>query len=184
MAEHAVDAVLQAVPSLQSVASPCVTETLQLVGARGWDRATFTEVAQNYVVPHRPGAIDTRVAEHLSQSYGTRAMEVTRLAEAEKLGHRLARGQPWIEAEVAYCCRHEMCETAEDFIARRTRMAFLDVLATREALPKIIELMQKEKGWSGRRARQEREHAETFLATFDSPAKKNMGNINAIPAHE
>ena len=36
------------------------------VGAHGYTTALFTEVAQNYVVPHRPGQIDTRVARHLA----------------------------------------------------------------------------------------------------------------------
>ncbi len=33
--------------------------------AEGYHPALFTEVAQNYVVPHRPGAIDTNVAKYL-----------------------------------------------------------------------------------------------------------------------
>lgn len=45
---------------------PCVTDRVSLVGAAGWTPALFTEVAQNYTVPHRPGAIDTRVAKYLA----------------------------------------------------------------------------------------------------------------------
>ena len=43
-------------------AGPCITERVMVVGSKGWSPNTFTEVAQNYVVPHRPGAIDTRVS--------------------------------------------------------------------------------------------------------------------------
>ena len=41
-----------------------------------------------------------------------------------------------------YCVqlRHEMCETPEDFLARRTRLAFLDARACKEALPKVLHL--------------------------------------------
>ena len=46
--------------------APCRTAELPLLGAKGYDEALFTEVAQNYTVPHRPGAIDTRVAKHLA----------------------------------------------------------------------------------------------------------------------
>ena len=46
--------------------APCRTGELPLLGAHGYDEALFTEVAQNYTVPHRPGAIDTRVAKHLA----------------------------------------------------------------------------------------------------------------------
>ena len=72
-----------------------------------------------------------------ADSYGDRAHMITEIAEQDKLGRRLVRGHPMIEAEVVYAARHEYCETAEDFIARRTRLAFLDVDATRHALPRV-----------------------------------------------
>ena len=70
-------------------------------------------------------------------AYGDRAKQITRIAEEQKLGKRLVRGHPMIEAEVPYACRHEFCEHAEDFIARRTRLAFLDTSATEQALPRV-----------------------------------------------
>jgi glycerol-3-phosphate dehydrogenase len=42
-----------------------------------------------------------------------------------------------LEAEVIYAARYEYCETVEDFIARRTRLAFLDTLACQQALPRV-----------------------------------------------
>ena len=39
--------------------------------------------------------------------------------------------------QVVYCCRHEYCETPEDFISRRCRLAFLDTQACKEALPRV-----------------------------------------------
>ena len=42
----------------------------------------------------------------------------------------------------------EYAQTAIDILARRTRLAFLNVHAAEEALPKIIELMADELGWS------------------------------------
>ena len=33
--------------------------------------------------------------------------------------------------------RNEYCETPEDFVARRTRLAFQDTLACRQALPRV-----------------------------------------------
>lgn len=64
MAQDAVDAACDSdrLPSCE----PCSTAHLPLIGARGYDPSLFTEVAQNYTVPHRPGAIDTRVAKHLA----------------------------------------------------------------------------------------------------------------------
>ena len=37
-----------------------------------------------------------------------------------------------IEAEVVYCVQHEYCLKPMDFLARRTRLAFLDVAATEQ----------------------------------------------------
>ena len=70
-------------------------------------------------------------------AYGDRAKQITRIAEEQKLGKRLVRGHPMLEAEVLYACRQEFCEHAEDFIARRTRLAFLDTAATEQALPRV-----------------------------------------------
>jgi len=146
----------------------CITDNIKLVGAHGWSPALFTEVAQNYTVPHRPGAIDTRVAKYLAASYGDRARMVTKIAEDNALGKRLVRGYPIIEAEVLYTMRYEMCETPEDFIARRTRLIFLDRRACQEALPRIVELMGMERGWNKRRMRKELARAMEFTDTFEA----------------
>ena len=46
-----------------------------------------------------------------------------------------------------YACR-EFARRGIDVIARRTRLAFLNVPATEEALPRIIEIMAQELKWS------------------------------------
>ncbi|GAB4813967.1 hypothetical protein N2152v2_001013 [Parachlorella kessleri] len=165
MAEDAVDKVCS-VAGLHS--APSVTATLPLLGAEGYYPALFTEVAQNYTVPHRPGAIDTRVAKYLVASYGDRAGEITKIAEQRKLGRRIVRGYPILEAEVVYAVRHEYCETPEDFVARRTRLAFLDKLACQQALPRVVELMGGELGWNRSRMKTELQQVLAYLDTFDS----------------
>ena len=47
------------------------------------------------------------------------------------------RGHPQLEAEVVYAARHEYCETATDFLLRRTRLAFVDIDAAEAALPRV-----------------------------------------------
>ena len=49
--------------------------------------------------------------------------------------------------QVIYAVR-EYAATAVDILARRTRLAFLNVRAAEEALPRVIELMARELGWS------------------------------------
>lgn len=172
MAQDTVDRVLKERERLapgSARAGPCVTERLPLVGAAGFYPALFTEVAQTYRVPHRPGAIDTKIAKYLVESYGDRATEVTRIAEERKLGRRVVQGHPVLEAEVVYAVHNEYCERPEDFLARRTRFAFLDKRACEQALPRVVELMAQEKGWGRWRKRAELKRAEEFLKTFDSP---------------
>jgi glycerol-3-phosphate dehydrogenase len=70
-------------------------------------------------------------------AYGDKAKVITRIAEDRKLGKRLVRGHPMIEAEVVYAVHNEFCEHPEDFIARRTRLAFVDTAAAEQALPKV-----------------------------------------------
>lgn len=64
MAEDAIDKIAE--DGKVQVRGECCTTHLPLVGAHGFSPALFTEVAQNYIVPHRPGAIDTNVAKHLA----------------------------------------------------------------------------------------------------------------------
>ena len=63
------------------------------------------------------------------------------------VGKRLHEDYPYIEAEVIYAVREYACTTI-DILARRTRLAFVNVHAAEEALPRVIEIMAKELNWS------------------------------------
>ena len=65
-------------------------------------------------------------------------------------GLRLSQEFPYIEAEVKYAIKEYAC-TAIDVLARRTRLAFLNVQAADEALPRIIDIMSAELGWDKNR---------------------------------
>eukprot|EP00899_Mesostigma_viride_P004000 jgi/Mesvir1/13600/Mv26349-RA.4 len=99
MAEDTIDKAIQLGP-LNPRIHEAYTHHLPLVGAAGYNPCLVAEISQNYVVPHRPGAIDARVAAHLVSSYGDRAAIVTKIAEERKLGHRLVHNYPQLEAEV------------------------------------------------------------------------------------
>lgn len=86
----------------------------------------------------------------------------------ENLGKRLAHGYPFLEAEVAYCARNEYCESAVDFIARRSRLAFLDTDAACRALPRVIQILAAEHKWDRARQKLELQRAKEFLETFKS----------------
>lgn len=61
-----------------------------------------------------------------------------------------------------YACKEYACK-AVDVIARRTRLAFLNVDAALEALPRVLEIMQVELGWSDEKKQAEMEEALEFL---------------------
>ena len=54
---------------------------------------------------------------------------------------------PSFPTQVKYALQEYAC-TAIDMVARRTRLAFLNVQAANEALPKIVDIMGAELGWS------------------------------------
>ncbi|GMI78791.1 SUGAR-DEPENDENT 6 [Hibiscus trionum] len=173
MAEDAVNAAIKS--GKLSPSNKCITSNLHLIGGDGWEPSLFTVLAQQYVRMKKsyggkvvPGVMDTAVAKHLSHAYGTLAERVATIAQNENLGKRLAHGYPYLEAEVAYCARNEYCESAVDFIARRSRLAFLETDAASHALPRIVEILATEHNWDKSRQKEEMQKAKEFLETFKS----------------
>lgn len=63
-----------------------------------------------------------------------------------------------------YAC-YEYARTAVDVLSRRTRLSFLNAHAAEEALPRILNIMQRELKWSKERVAQEKEAALQMLST-------------------
>merc|ERR1712038_1940261 len=120
------------------------TDGLLLEGAHEWTPTTYIKVVQDQ-------GVDTQVAIHLAETYGDRAFSVLKLASRTGLrfpviGKRLHPEFPYIEAEVRYAVK-EYAATAVDVIARRLRLAFLNIQAAEEALPVVVNIMAEELGW-------------------------------------
>jgi glycerol-3-phosphate dehydrogenase len=162
MAQETVDAAIKDF-SLQPK-GPCVTEKLRLLGSHGWYPALFVSLIQQF-------GLETDVARHLSEDYGSLAWVVCSMAKATGRrwpihGVRIDTSYPYIEAEVRYAISRELAATATDVIARRTRLAFLNAQAALEALPRVIEIMAAELKWSNKRCQQEFEQAKKFLGSM------------------
>ena len=164
MAEEAVDKAIET-GGLSGEAGKCRTHALGVVGAHGYTNDLFVQVAQRGGSSFG-GTPDESVAKHLAHSYGDRALVVADLAAYSHLSKRLVPNHPVIEAEVVYAARAEYCQTAIDFLARRTRLAFLDVDAAEKALPRVVALLGAELNWSYIRRRRELAAGRTFLSTF------------------
>ncbi|XP_075036948.1 glycerol-3-phosphate dehydrogenase, mitochondrial isoform X2 [Mixophyes fleayi] len=157
MAEDTLDA---AVKAHNLKAGPCKTVGLFLEGGKDWAPTLYIRLVQDY-------GLESEVAQHLAATYGDQAFEVAKLAKVTGkrwpiVGKRLVSEFPYIEAEVKYALREYAC-TAVDVISRRTRLAFLNVQAAEEALPRIVDIMGKELNWKEQKKKEELEAAKTFL---------------------
>uniref|UniRef100_A0A8C6IKB1 Glycerol-3-phosphate dehydrogenase n=1 Tax=Mus spicilegus TaxID=10103 RepID=A0A8C6IKB1_MUSSI len=126
-------------------AGPSRTVGLFLQGGKDWSPTLYIRLVQDY-------GLESEVAQHLAKTYGDKAFEVAKMASVTGkrwpvVGVRLVSEFPYIEAEVKYGIKEYAC-TAVDMISRRTRLAFLNVQAAEEALPRIVELMGRELNWS------------------------------------
>jgi len=71
---------------------------------------------------------------------------------------------------VIYACREYAC-TASDVLARRLRLAFLNVHAAEEALPRVIEIMARELGWTA-----QKQKVGLYVSLSGSPPRSMLLN--------
>ncbi|KAG0376151.1 mitochondrial glycerol-3-phosphate dehydrogenase [Mortierella sp. AD032] len=145
----------------------CSTERVKLIGSHGYSHTMFIRLIQQF-------GLETEIAQHLANSYGDRAWAVASLAQSTGkrwpvFGRRVSNQYPYIEAEVRYAVRREYACTAVDVLARRLRLAFLNVHAALDALPRVIEIMAEELKWDAARQAKEVEDAKAFLTTMGLP---------------
>ncbi|MEJ7589937.1 MAG: glycerol-3-phosphate dehydrogenase/oxidase [Planctomycetaceae bacterium] len=77
--------------------------------------------------------------------YGSDGSQIESLIrESPELASRLHPRLPYRAAEVIWAARHEMAQTIEDILARRTRALFLDAHAAMESAAFVGELLQRE----------------------------------------
>ncbi|XP_006817735.1 glycerol-3-phosphate dehydrogenase, mitochondrial-like [Saccoglossus kowalevskii] len=173
MASDTIDAAVRTCNLNQACASQ--TDGMLLDGAAGWTPTMFIRLVQDY-------GLDTEVAKHLASTYGHHAFEVAKLAELTGkrwplVGVKLVDQFPYLEAEVKFAVQEYAC-TVVDVLARRTRLAFLNIQAAEEALPRVVELMAKELGWSKQKQKEEHDEAIKFLyEQMGSSCRENLMNI-------
>lgn len=159
MAEHTIDAAIKAC-DLKPPRLECLTDRLQIEGSHGWTPTMYIRLVQDF-------GLECEVAQHLAQAYGDRAYPVAKLAALTGkrwpiIGKRLHPEFPYIDAEIRYGVREYAC-TAIDMIARRMRLAFLNVQAAQEALPVVCDIMAEELNWSKDEKERQLKMATEFL---------------------
>lgn len=171
MAEEAINAFAhgpaKSHSGLANQITPSKTLHMQLLGA---DRAGIVINKKYDRIPitlREVYGLEKDIAKHLSMNYGTRALQVAEiLKEKPSLGHRLIPTFPFIAAEVIFAAEQEYAFTAIDILARRTRIAFLNRDAAKQALPQVIDLLGSVHHWNRSRKDKEMKAALLFLETM------------------
>lgn len=95
-----------------------------------------------------PAAISPETRLHLQALYGTRGVDVARLAAADaSLAERLEPRSPMIAAQVPFAIHRELAVRLADVMRRRTTLAFAADQG-RQAVGRVAALMARELGWS------------------------------------
>lgn len=171
MAEDAIDKVIEmrdlGVCCTQSAKSR--TADIPLVGNHGFSNLLPVRLVQEYGVAES-------IARRLSRAYGGRAFDVMHI-EREELGRtgrgvRLTPGYPILEAEVIFSARHDWAVTVIDFLANRTRLAYLNKDVALSCIPRVAGVMQKELKWTDQHKDKQIADAIAFLDTFGGDKPK------------
>jgi glycerol-3-phosphate dehydrogenase len=158
MAAEVVDAAVQELKSsalLTIDLSASETETSPLPGGIGFDGS---EGQRGTLAAEITGlGIESDIAIHLVATYGSRAIEVARLAKKDRsAGARLIEGRPEIVAQVDFAMEQELAGSACDVLCRRTQISLRDHQNGLSALDTVVARMQSALGWSSERAEEEK----------------------------
>lgn len=154
MAEEVVDRITTA---------PCKTLEIQLHGGGEDSDRLKSELVDSH-------NLDQDVALHLVETYGKYARTVASYC-SEYGNDRIVPGFPYLLAEIPFACQEYAC-TVEDILSRRTRLAFLDIEAARNAVEPVAKVMGNTLGWSRKVQQTQIESAMDFLNSFGGPEPK------------
>ncbi|KAF5335846.1 hypothetical protein D9758_016694 [Tetrapyrgos nigripes] len=160
---------------LLTIAGESGRHTLKLLGSSAWHPNMFISLIQRY-------GIETDVAQHLAADFGDRAWSVCEeMVEHESSlsekggdgvkrwpvhGKRLVDGLPYLEAEIRYVIHNEYALKPTDILARRTRLSFLNVQSALECLPRVVDIMGEELGWTYTEKRMRMREGVEFLGSM------------------
>lgn len=135
---------------------PCVTDTLKVLGSRGFVPGAYAELA-------RDNAISEDLAKSLYETYGDEAAAVVQVARETGLTEPLHPEHAYIGAEVVYQARYEMASRVSDVLVRRLPLGLVNSAHAIEAAPVVAEIMGNELCWDPERCKQEAEDTIAML---------------------
>ncbi|AOA63191.1 Glycerol-3-phosphate dehydrogenase, mitochondrial [Komagataella phaffii CBS 7435] len=197
MSQDAVDEVLKVHPELKDPTKnvnhveikPCQTQHHKLVGAEDFDTSLAARLAQAYKVP-------SDLAAHLASNYGDRApviLEIYKKDRANRLPVALAAADelaqlptyeefefPFTVAELKYSVHNEYARHPLDFLARRSRLAFLDARAAQKAVKGVVKVMGDELNWDDEKRSQLEKETTQYIEHMGLTANKTSFLENEV----
>lgn len=164
LAQQAIDLALR---KLGRAPVPCHTAHTPLPGGEMPDFVSFLEEA----LATRPSTITDSSIRHLVATYGTLYPQLlTYLAENPTWGEPVTADSPVIKAEIIHAIRHDMAQTLNDVVMRRTILGAAG-LPDAAALQACASLIAAECGWDQHRYHQEIENMfpQSPIANLQSP---------------
>jgi glycerol-3-phosphate dehydrogenase len=137
----------------------CRTKHRSLPGAQGLEPHSGRGVEAVAERLRHNAAVDARVAEHLSQTYGVRADSVLLRGLADPaLLERLNPDLPYLWAEIDHAAEVDLARTVEDVLMRRVQLGLRGKDQGLDVAPRVAARMAQILGWSA--AETERQVAE------------------------
>jgi glycerol-3-phosphate dehydrogenase len=162
----------RAVRRLGIAVRPSRTDVLPLLGADGYaaawrDRADMA----------RRHGVAAGVVEHLLERYGTMAVHLLAMIEADPALGRAIPGAPeYLAAEVAYGAAAEGALHLDDVLTRRTRISIETVHRGVESAAAAAEVMGRVLGWDTATRAREVEH---YLARVEAERQSQLAPDDA-----
>ncbi|WPK26369.1 hypothetical protein PUMCH_003722 [Australozyma saopauloensis] len=189
MAQETVDTVVKNFKFDHPI-GPCKTNELILVGGDDYSKNYSARLIHEYKIP-------LKLAKHLSHNYGSRSsiiLELYQESDQNKLPVTLATDstfepsedeaskgnklsyqsfdQPFTIAELKYSMKYEYARTPLDFLARRTRLAFLDAREALSAVDGVVDIMRAELNWDNATAKKMAKEAKSYIGLMGISSKK------------
>ncbi|CCE83662.1 Piso0_004247 [Millerozyma farinosa CBS 7064] len=169
---------------------PCQTNNLVLIGGEEYSKNYSARLIHEYKIP-------LKLAKHLSHNYGSRSamiLELYHQSDYNKLPITLASSksfapsedtastenhlsyqsfdEPFTIAELKYSLKYEYIRTPIDFLARRTRLAFLNAREALSAVDGVVEIMKKDLQWDEETTEKLRNQAKDYIGQMGISPKK------------
>lgn len=181
MAEETVNTVVKKFNFTKAL--PCQTNKLVLIGGEEFSKNYPARLIHEYNIP-------LKLADHLSGNYGSRSpliLEEYCKSDYNKLPVSLATmtdykpshknsqengltiknfDEPFTIAELLYSIKYEYSRTPIDFLARRTRLAFLNAKVALDSIDGVVSIMQQELGWSNELAAKMKQDAQNYISAM------------------